>query len=279
MKKILPLLFFFGTLSGYAQGTASPNVSTFEIEAPQLDTIKKIWIYLPRDYKTSEKRYPVLYMHDAQNLFDTETSFAGEWKVDEMLDSLEAPGVIVVGLEHGNSRRLDELTPFSHEKYGGGKADAYLAFLRNTLKPHIDATYRTMPNPEKTTIMGSSLGGLVSFYAILKYPDTFGQAGIFSPSFWFSDKIFGMAEGAKISDHHRFYFLGGTAEGEEMVHDLHKMKEILRARGIPGENIEMKLIEGGQHNEAFWSAHFLEAFDWLFSKETSEVILKIHPVR
>lgn len=267
---------FLCALAGRAQSTASQNVTTFEIEAPQLDTIKKIWIYLPEGYKTSEKRYPVLYMHDAQNLFDAKTSFSGEWKVDEILDSLEAPGVIVVGLEHGNSKRIDELTPFPHEKYGGGKADAYLAFLRNTLKPHVDASYRTLPNAKNTTIMGSSLGGLVSFYAMLKYPETFGQAGIFSPSFWFSDKIFSMAEGANLNEHHRFYFLGGTAEGEEMVPHLNKMKSILLARGIPEENIELKVIQGGQHNEAFWSAHFLEAFEWLHPKETSEVIFRIN---
>lgn len=276
MKRIILAILFFGALAGHAQSTSSPNVKTFEIEAPQLDTIKKIWVYLPEDYKSSEKRYPVLYMHDAQNLFDAETSFSGEWKVDEILDSLKAPGVIVVGLEHGNSKRIDEMTPFPHEKYGGGKADAYLAFLKNTLKPHVDATYRTLPNAKNTTIMGSSLGGLVSFYAMLKYPETFGQAGLFSPSFWFSDKIFSMAEGAKLSEHQRFYFLGGTAEGEEMIPHLQKMRNILVARGVHEENIELHVVQGGQHNEAFWSDHFLEAFEWLLSKETSEVIFRIN---
>lgn len=276
MRIFLLLICFVCSGLCFSQSTASSNVSTFEIEAPQLDTLKRIWVYLPESYHSSEKRYPVLYMHDAQNLFDAAASFAGEWRVDEILDSLKTAEVIVIGLEHGNSKRIDELTPFPHEKYGGGKADAYLAFLKNTLKPHVDASYRTLPNAKSTTIMGSSLGGLVSFYALLKYPETFGQAGIFSPSFWFSDKIFRMAEGVNLSDHHRFYFLGGTAEGEEMVPHLNRMKSILLARGVPEENIELKVVQGGQHNEAFWSAHFLEAFEWLISNETSEVIFRIN---
>lgn len=275
MRIFLLVICIVSSSMCFSQSTASSNVSTFEIEAPQLDTIKRIWVYLPESYQNSEKRYRVLYMHDAQNLFDAAASFAGEWRVDEILDSLKTPEVIVIGLEHGNSKRIDELTPFPNEKYGGGKADAYLSFLRNTLKPHIDASFRTLPGSENTTIMGSSLGGLVSFYALLKYPETFGQAGVFSPSFWFSEEIFSFAESVKVNFRHRFYFLGGTAEGEDMVPHLHRMKNILEAGGIPEENIKLRVIEGGEHNEAFWSEHFLEAFEWLVPQQRSQVIFKI----
>ena len=109
-------------------------------------------------------------MHDAQNLFDTKTSFAGEWNVDEKLDSLSAQ-VIVVGIENGGEKRLEELTPYKNYNYGGGNADNYLEFIVNTLKPEIDKKYRTKPNAKNTTIMGSSLGGLTSFYAVIKYPE------------------------------------------------------------------------------------------------------------
>ncbi|MGB7842151.1 MAG: alpha/beta hydrolase-fold protein, partial [Salinimicrobium sp.] len=173
LQKCLFWALFLLNFSVFAQSTASPNVSTFEIAAPQLDTIRKIWVYLPENYETSEESYPVLYMHDAQNLFDAATSYSGEWKVDEVLDSLKTPQVIVVGIEHGNDKRIEELTPYPNEKYGGGKADAYVNFLMITLKPHIDATYRTLPDAENTAIMGSSLGGLTSFYAAIKYPETF----------------------------------------------------------------------------------------------------------
>lgn len=127
--------FIFGQ-----ESTAGKNVSTFSIASPELKTTKKIWVYLPKGYETSAQKYPVIYMHDAQNLFDSQTSYVGEWNVDETLDSLNAK-VIVIGIEHGGEKRIDELTPFKHEKYGGGQANAYLDFIVNTLKPKIDATY------------------------------------------------------------------------------------------------------------------------------------------
>jgi predicted alpha/beta superfamily hydrolase len=276
MKNLILLICALSCCSGFAQSTASANVSTFEIEAPQLNTVKKIWVYLPEAYTTSAKDYPVLYMHDAQNLFDTVTSFVGEWKVDEALDSMQHPEIIIIGLEHGNEKRIEELTPFSHEKYGGGKADAYLEFLRNTLKPHVDASFRTMPKAENTAIMGSSLGGLVSFYALLKYPETFGSAGVFSPSFWFSEKIFTVADSAEIDQQHRFYFLGGTAEGENMVPDLQRMQALLKSKGISERNLKLDIIEGGEHNEAFWSEHFPGAVKWLFEDRSSSLIFRIN---
>lgn len=104
-------------------------------------------------------------MHDAQNLFDAKTSYSGEWNVDEKLDSLKAQ-VIVVGIEHGNEKRIDELTPFKNEKYGGGNANNYLEFIVKTLKPYIDKNYRTKTKAKSTILFGSSLGGLVSFMAL-----------------------------------------------------------------------------------------------------------------
>lgn len=261
---IIPLVVCSFQLT--AQSTASKNVSTFSIQAPQLDTIKKIWIYLPKSYKTSNKKFPVIYMHDAQNLFDKETSYVGEWKVDEALDSLENPEAIIVGIEHGEEKRIDELTPFPHEKYGGGKADAYLDFLVNNLKPHVDSTYRTLGSYENTGIFGSSLGGLISFYAALKYPETFGMIGVYSPSFWFNDKIFDMAENAELNTNTRFYFLVGTDESEEMLPDLKRMIKILSDNGLSPENFKAKYIEGGKHNETMWSGHFLNTYLWLMNE-------------
>ncbi|MGB7786561.1 MAG: alpha/beta hydrolase-fold protein [Salinimicrobium sp.] len=276
LQKCLFWALFLLNLSGFAQSTASPNVNTFEIAAPQLDTLRKIWVYLPEGYQTSEKRYPVLYMHDAQNLFDAETSFAGEWQVDETLDSLKMPQVIVVGIEHGNEKRIEELTPYPNEKYGGGKAGAYVDFLVNTLKPHIDSTYRSLPEAENTGIMGSSLGGLTSFYAAVKHPEIFSRIGVFSPSFWYSDEIFELVKNSKLDKHQKFYFMAGTAEDEEMVTDLQKMLELLKEKEFPKENLKVKIVEGGKHNEASWSREFLQAFQWLFPQESSQMIFKIN---
>lgn len=236
--------------------------TTFEIEAPQLKTTKKIWVYLPLNYEKSTKKYPVIYMHDAQNLFDAKTSYAGEWKVDETLDSLKID-VIVVGIEHGNDKRLDELTPFKNEKYGGGHADAYLDFIVSTLKPHIDLKYRTKPKAKHTTIFGSSLGGLVSFYAALKFPETFGNAGVFSPSFWFTNDIYEYAKTAKRSKA-KFYFLCGDSESEDMVSDMERMTKLLSKNHCNYQKLTQQVVvKDGRHNEKMWSEQFGKAVEWI----------------
>ena len=275
LKKCLFWSLLLLKLSVFAQSTASPHVATFEIAAPQLDTLRKIWVYLPDGYETSEKKYPVLYMHDAQNLFDNTTAFAGEWRVDETLDSLKTPEVIVVGIEHGNEKRIEELTPYPNEKYGGGKADDYVDFVRNTLKPHIDSVYRTLPDAENTGIMGSSLGGLTSFYAGIKYPETFQKIGIFSPSFWYSDQIYELVKDWEPNEQQKFYFMAGTDEDEEMVPDLEKMLMLLQEKGLQPENFKLKIITGSKHNEASWSREFPQAFKWLFGEQQARMIFRI----
>jgi predicted alpha/beta superfamily hydrolase len=261
----LLLIIVFPVLKSFGQenkSTASPQVSTFTIEAPQLKTTKKIWIYLPKGYSTSTKKYPVIYMHDAQNLFDAKTSFVGEWNIDEKLDSLNAR-VIIVGIEHGGDKRVEELTPYKNEKYGGGNADNYLEFIVKTLKPQIDKTYRTKPNTNNTMIMGSSLGGLVSYYAIIKYPTVFGKAGIFSPSFWFNKDIYDLTEKTKKMKT-KIYFLCGDKESDDMVSDLNKMDDLISDKRCDCLHLTKKrIVAHGQHNEKLWRDGFVKAYLWL----------------
>ncbi|GAA4777154.1 hypothetical protein GCM10023230_30450 [Flavobacterium hankyongi] len=243
------------------ESTASKQVSTFTIDAPQLKTSKKIWIYLPKNYEESKKKYPVIYMHDAQNLFDKSTSFSGEWNIDETLDSLNAE-TIVVGIEHGNDKRISELTPYKNEKYGGGDAYNYLDFIVKTLKPHVDKNYRTLKKPESTSIAGSSLGGLVSYYALLQYPDIFDKAIVFSPSFWFSNEIYTLTENSPKTNA-KMYFLCGDNEDEAMVTDMNKMTDLLKRKVNSFSQIEIQVVEGGQHNEKLWREAFPKAYLWL----------------
>lgn len=260
-KIILSVAFLFTFQNMESQeSTASKQVSNFIIEAPQLKASKKIWIYLPKNYTETKKKYPVMYMHDAQNLFDKSTSFSGEWNVDESLDSLNAE-VIVVGIEHGNKKRIEELTPYKNEKYGGGNADNYLDFIVNTLKPHIDKTYRVNKKAEVTTIAGSSLGGLVSYYALLKYPEVFGKGIIFSPSFWFTNDIYSLTEKSPKMNT-KMYFLCGDNEDEAMVKDLNKMTDLLKRKVNNFSQIQIQVIEGGQHNEKLWREAFAKAYLW-----------------
>jgi predicted alpha/beta superfamily hydrolase len=263
LKYLFSLLFTVLFYIGNAQ-TASKQVSTFTIEAPQLKSTKKVWVYLPKDYTASTQKYPVIYMHDAQNLFDAKTSYVGEWNVDEALDSINAK-VIVIGIEHGGDKRIDELTPFKNEKYGGGKADDYLEFIVKTLKPKVDATYRTKTNAKNTAIFGSSLGGLVSFYAAVKYPAVFGKVGCFSPSFWFGRNDMNDLL-AKTKDFDaKVYFLCGDNEGDaDVIPDMRNVEHWVNTKRCQCKKLNKEVIvKGGQHNEKLWRENFKNAYLWL----------------
>ena len=269
-KPILPLLFAF-VLSAQAQeirqSTASDNVFivTDTMFIPQLNRTRAIWIYLPPDYDTEDKNYPVLYMHDGQNLFEDTTSFMGEWGVDETLDSLFSNGYevpIVIGINNGGMLRIEELTPWANEKYGGGKGDLYVQFMIETLKPEIDKRYRTLPEAEYTGIMGSSIGGLISFYAGLEYNDTFQKIGIFSPAFWYSDSIYAFAEQAKIASETRVLLSGSELEDSTMVPDMQKIANLLSAK-LPADQIKLKSTTYGAHSEWYWKKEFPAAVIWL----------------
>lgn len=254
-----------------ASGTASKNVAILDdrFYIPQLDRHRRIWLYLPPDYETSKKSYPVMYMHDGQNLFDKRTSYAGEWHIDESLNALFEEGdkgIIVVGIENGETFRTDEYTPWENEQYGGGQGDAYAQFIVETLKPYIDHHYRTMSNRGNTAIMGSSLGGLISFYTALKYQEIFGMAGVFSPSFWFSDRIYDLVDEVGKVEEMKFYILGGALESATLLDEIHAMAVTMKVAGFGEEEIKVSTHEDGNHNEQYWSREFREAYLWLFNK-------------
>jgi len=254
------------------KSTASKNVSIISenFEIPQLNRTRRIWIYLPPDYDGSKKSYPVIYMHDGQNLFDESTAFSGEWQVDETLDELyknKKFGLIVIGIDHGGSKRTDEYSPWKNAKYnGGGEGDAYLDFIVNTLKPYMDKNYRTLNNKQNTAIMGSSLGGLISHYSALKYPQTFGLIGIFSPAFGFSEDCYDFASKHSTIEDIRMYFLAGDDESPTMVSNMNKMITLMKSTGFDQQNILSKVVSGGEHNEKLWRENFEEAISWLFDK-------------
>ncbi|WP_034886421.1 alpha/beta hydrolase [Gillisia sp. JM1] len=223
-------------------------------------------MYLPESHTSKTEKHPVLYLQDAQNLFDISTSYAGEWKVDETLDSLGLD-LIVIGIEHGNDKRIDELTPFPHPEYKGGKADAYLDFVLNTLRPKVDSLYNTSTTAENTFIGGSSLGGLFSYYATLKHPDVFSKAIVFSPSFWYSEDVFSYVESIESEDIEdlQFYFRAGEKESETMLPLMFKMKELLSSKLASDTQINIDSIPDGEHNEKLWAKSFPDAALWLLN--------------
>ena len=249
--------------------TALPGVSLLPapLDMPGLDRKRQVRLYLPPGYATSGKRYPVLYMHDGQNLFDDATAYSGEWKVDETLDALSKEGrleLIVVGIDNGGDKRMTELNAWDSARFGAAEGRAYTDFIVKTLKPLIDARYRTLPGRAHTAIMGSSMGGLASHYAIAQYPQVFGKAGVFSPAYWTAEPSFGFMAQHPLPKDARVYLLAGEKEGESMVPDTRRMAQVVRASGHPASNTALKIVPGAGHNEGFWSGELREALLWMF---------------
>jgi alpha-glucosidase len=269
---------------GGGESTAAWNVSVMDesFYMPQLDRNRRIWIYLPPDYNETDVSYPVIYMHDGQNLFDELTSFAGEWEVDETLNQLYDDGYkvpLVVGIDNGGEYRIDELTPWNNPAYGGGQGDEYLAFIVETLKPYMDANYRTLSDRENTALVGSSLGGLISTYGALKYQDVFSKSGPFSPAYWInSDSIWGFVAENGRDENIRFYQNVGETEGDTYIDMMYDMEDSLKNVGF--NEVTSKVIPGGGHNEQTWRNDFAEAYLWLFAAWAMDIqeIDGVHPL-
>jgi len=247
------------------KSTASKNVKIIQTAflIPQLNRSRRIWIYLPESYATSRMRYPVLYMHDGQNLFEDSTSFSGEWGIDEALDSLgkRFGEVIVVGIDNGGDKRMNEYSPFDMERFGKGEGDQYADFLVKNLMPYINKTYRTRRQAREAMIAGSSMGGLISLYAMLKYPKKFGNAGVFSPAFWIAPALKNVVEKRAKRVKGKIYFFAGQQESERMVPDMldimQRMSQLSKAK------ITTVIRSEGKHNEATWRQEFPLFYQWI----------------
>lgn len=235
---------------------------------------RKCWVYLPPGYATSTDRYPVLYMHDGQNLFDVATSFAGEWRVDEACEALiasgEIPPIIVIGIENAGGGRCNEYTPWAKSGTGGpcvgGGADTYLSAIRDVLIPEVNRRYRTRTGSRFTFMSGSSLGGLVSIYAAYGYSDVWGRVAAVSPSIWWREQeLLGFAiQTGRPPTLDRYYQDMGTQESgftdnngngiDDYIEDLRAMKTVALSQGFI-ENDDFKSLEaaGHSHNEFYWS--------------------------
>ena len=253
--------------------TASVRILSDAFDMPQLGRTRRVWLYLPPDYASNpERRYPVLYMHDGQNVFDHATSYVGEWGVDETLDAMHAAGelsLIVVAVDHGGTRRFDEYSPWRNPQHGGGEGDEYVDFLVETLKPYIDASYRTLPDRANTGIAGSSMGGLISFYAALEHPDVFSRAGVFSPAFWVVEgEVMAWTRArAPYDGEQKLYFVSGALEGQgdAYVRNQEQMIDTLAATGyVEGVDYVASVRADGEHSEWFWRREFPAAVRWLF---------------
>ncbi|MGB9796673.1 alpha/beta hydrolase [Fervidobacterium gondwanense] len=244
--------------------------------SPELGNKRDIIIYLPPDYEISDNRYPVLYMHDGQNIFDESTSFAGvEWKADESAQELIKNGVIkpiiIVGIYNTGAERINEYSPWNDSNYGGGKGDLYAQFIINTLKPYIDVNFRTLSDRENTAILGSSMGGLISLYIGIKYNGVFSKIGAMSPSIWFANKaLIEFVKSEKVNYPTKFYVDMGSAEGQNPEVHLNNARELFKILDKK-DNSEVLYIEdrGGTHSEGAWARRLPEMLVYFFGTEES----------
>lgn len=233
------------------------------VAIPQLRTQRTVLVHLPPSYFGSDRRYPVLYMHDGQNLFDAATSYAGaEWQVDETLERLADEGIeaIVVGVHHGDKQRIREYTPFVRWH---GKGQHYLDFLTQTLKPTIDRDFRTQPDSANTALIGSSMGGLISLYGFFRHPQVFGLAGVFSPALWVAHgAIYEFVRSAAFN-HGRLYLDHGTREASALP-----MMQLLQEKGYrTGRDLRYVAEKGGRHSEDDWARRLPDALRFLLGAQ------------
>jgi predicted alpha/beta superfamily hydrolase len=267
-------------MDGWSDCTAPTVTGTLkvlkDVPSPELGNRRDLLVLLPPSWPEEGRRWPVLYMQDGQNLFDEATSFAGEWGVDETMQALAPEGVeaIVVGIPNMGKDRMDEYNPYRHPRLGGGRGDAYLDFLVKRVKPLVDGAFPTDPRREVTGILGSSLGGLISLYAVFRHPDVFGLCGALSPAFWVarSPLLAYVRSAPRVPA--RLYLDTGTREGSRMMRVLRpgpaeEMRAVLRAKGyVEGIDLHFVVERGGEHNEAAWRRRLPDALRFLLGTVT-----------
>ena len=278
------------TVAAWADGRPVERPTTLTgrvdvITVPGFLAGRRVWVHLPAGYDSeSERRYPVLYMFDGQNVFNDATSFVGEWQVDESLARLTSAGrvapLIVVAVDHGGANRLAEYTPWpaaGHAGSGGGQ-DHLQAWIDHLL-PHIEANYRTLSGPAHTGLAGSSLGGLMSLYGGFAHADVFGRIGAFSPSLLIAGTpVFVCCAEAPGRPAALYVDMGTREEGnltdrdgngtDDYVDALRRLGTILQERGfVGGWDLLSVEDEGGRHNEQAWARRFPAAVEFLFPPE------------
>ncbi|KAJ3125854.1 hypothetical protein HK098_008167 [Nowakowskiella sp. JEL0407] len=278
-----PTIVSYQDFIGYRESPIPSSLTLLvfrDVPFPQLNLTRDVFILLPKTYNyQSSRSYPVLYMHDSQNLFDPYSAFNhSTWKIDHTLNSVdESEECIIVCIPNANSdQRWAEYGPFKWNS----KADAYLSWVVDTIKPLMDRKFRTMVGRENTGIVGSSMGGLVSMYAFIKYNHVFGNVGCLSPSLWYgSYGIFGylkteMKKGCGVRG--RVYLDVGLKENYGMIDCSRRMRDLLSELGFKKVDLGAVVERGemerllmfredhmGTHSEAAWAFRFPDVLRFL----------------
>lgn len=230
-------------------------------------------VYLPPGYQEQpQRRFPVLFLHDGQNLFDGATSFIPgmDWHVGQTADYSIRAGLveplIIVGIYNAGKQRLGEYTPTRMPRLGGGRANRYAKFLLEEVRPFLLGKYRVLGGAENTGIGGSSLGGLVSLYLGLRLPRVFGKIAALSPSVWWNQRVLlRFADAAPVDPLPRIWLDIGTREGSRIVEDVEHFRDILLGKGWRLErDLHYQRVEGAEHNEAAWAKRVAPFLQFLF---------------
>lgn len=253
---------------------SSPNLVKHErFPSRFLRNQRDLIVYLPPGYDAQpDRHFPVLFLHDGQNLFDGSTSFIPgmDWHVGQTADQWIQEGrvepLIIVGIYNAGKQRIGEYTPTRAPKLGGGRANRYAKFLLEEVKPFVNFQYRAQQGPESTGIGGSSLGGLVSLYLGLRQPKAFGKIAALSPSVWWNERvILRFAATAAVRPLPRIWLDIGTREGPRIVDDVERFRDILVGKGWqPDRNLHYERVEGAEHNEAAWARRVGPFLQFLF---------------
>jgi enterochelin esterase-like enzyme len=238
-----------------------------------LPDTRNLIVYLPPHYAAEPHRhFPVLYLHDGQNLFDGRTSYipGRTWRVDEAADAAieagEVEPLIIVGIYNTGARRIAEYTPTRDWKMGGGEAAAYGKLLVEELIPFIQKHYRIKSGREHTGLGGSSLGGLVSMYLGLEYGEIFGRLAVMSPSVWWNHRsILNLLRSAPIEARPRIWLDTGDAEGARTLEDTTRLyKQLLKQGWQDDADLHYEVSQGGTHDESSWANRVGPMLQFLF---------------
>jgi len=245
-----------------------PHIEIIEedYKIPQLNRNRRISALLPYDYYDSDKKYPVLYLHDGQNLFDDHSPF-GNWAIDRSLGRLaknRKGQVVIIAVDHGGEDRINEYLPYNSSKYGKGQGKKYIQFLQKTLKPYVEEKYRVLSDASNTGIGGSSMGGLISLYAGLNAPKVFSKMMVFSPSLWLTPKIYQLARKFSPTDDTALYLYAGGQESQVHLPNVMRFGADLLAHKESGFRFKFSHNPDGVHHETNWREEFPQALRWLY---------------
>lgn len=237
-----------------------------EFKIPQLNKTRKIWALLPHDYDNSSENYPVMYLQDAQNLFNEKAEF-GNWEIDKKLavmSEYKIGKIIIIAIEHAEEDRIKEYN-VGKTVLGKGQGKKYIRFVTDTLKPYVDSNFRTKKEREFTGIGGSSMGGLISIFSGLRNPETFGKLMIFSPSLWVVPELKIDAKKVNTAGTKVYLYAGGD-ESKTMIEHIKKFQNDLISNQFIADKsqINLSINRQGKHSETFWSDEFPKAIEWLF---------------